>query len=562
MVVFFACLLALSFLLFLKAVFDERKKKAEKLSELEADFGKKQGNTTTAEALQRLRERAPSRGEMAEEGFIDDITWQDLELDEVFRRMNTTLSLPGEEALYDLLRHPLLEEEGLRHRGEILRFFAENPKERVKLQEAFLGMGRTKKYVLSDYLSLLDSVREESNFRHYLSVLLGLAAISLIFLKPAAGFAAVIAVLIFNVATYFRRKGEIDPYLVVFSWLLRALKEVKTLPDLKEGAVREELQTIRDTAAALSPLFRGSFLLLAGRDLTGNLWEIPLDYLRIFFHLDLIRFNSMLSFVRAHRSEVETLFSTVGFLDAMIAAASFRMSLPVWCEPEFTGKTESCYEAEGLCHPLLSDPVPCSICSSGKGVLVSGSNASGKSTFLKSAALSILLSQTIFTAAAGSLKLSFFALYSSMSLRDSLLGGESYYMAEIKAVKRIADRAGKGEVPTACFLDELLRGTNTVERIAASSEILRRLQKKNTLIFAATHDMELTGILEECYDNYHFEDEVRGEDLFFSYQLKEGKAKTRNAIRLLSLIGFDEETTRSAFEAAEVFEKTGVWKRS
>lgn len=89
-----------------------------------------------------------------------------------------------------------------------------------------------------------------------------------------------------------------------------------------------------------------------------------------------------------------------------------------------------------------------------------------------------------------------------MSLRDNLTNNESYYIVEIKSIKRILDSIND-EIPTLCFVDEVLRGTNTIERIAASSHILKSLTDKNALCFAATHDIELTNILENIYSNYH-----------------------------------------------------------
>jgi len=100
--------------------------------------------------------------------------------------------------------------------------------------------------------------------------------------------------------------------------------------------------------------------------------------------------------------------------------------------------------------------------------------------------------------------------------------------------------------PILCCIDEVLRGTNTVERISASSQILKWMAGKQMLCFAATHDIELTYILEEVYRNYHFEEQVTDEEVTFDYQLREGRAMTRNAIRLLHLMGFEDEIITEA----------------
>ena len=140
------------------------------------------------------------------------------------------------------------------------------------------------------------------------------------------------------------------------------------------------------------------------------------------------------------------------------------------------------------------------------GILVTGSNASGKSTFLKNIAINAILAQTIGTCVCSSYRAPFFRVLTSMALRDDLSEGDSYFIVEIKSMKRILDESQKN-VPMLCIIDEVLRGTNTIERIAASSRILGSLVKEYVLAFAATHDIELTYILEGVYTNYHFEEE-------------------------------------------------------
>ena len=213
---------------------------------------------------------------------------------------------------------------------------------------------------------------------------------------------------------------------------------------------------------------------------------------------------------------------------------------------------------EGGWHPLLTHPVKNSI-RADRGVLLTGSNASGKSTFLKTIAINTILAQTVHTCIAKRHRGSFLKVLTSMALRDNLAGGESYYMVEIRSLKRILEECEKPE-PVLCIVDEVLRGTNTIERIAASSQILHSLAKPKVLAMAATHDIELSYILEKEYDNYHFEEEIQEKDVVFDYKLRTGRAMTRNAIRLLAMIGYDPKIIEAAQESAKQFEETGVWK--
>ena len=146
-----------------------------------------------------------------------------------------------------------------------------------------------------------------------------------------------------------------------------------------------------------------------------------------------------------------------------------------------------------------------------------------------------------------------------MALTDNLFGNESYYIVEIKSLKRILDET-EGEVPVLCFVDEVLRGTNTVERIAAACQIMKTLQNDNTICMAATHDIELTELLERQYDNYHFEETIEADDIRFHYEIKGGPATTRNAIKLLQMLGYQNDITKAAEEMAEAFLKDGKWK--
>lgn len=232
--------------------------------------------------------------------------------------------------------------------------------------------------------------------------------------------------------------------------------------------------------------------------------------------------------------------------------------MPLWCEPELDFETGERYvEAESLVHPLLRSPVPNDLALD-RPALVTGSNASGKSTYLRTALLAALLSQTACTCPGASYRGAAFHVYSAMALRDDILSGESYYIAEILATKRILDAAEAGE-PVLCAVDEVLRGTNTIERISAASEILLALKRSGALCIAATHDLELCTILAGEYAMLHFEETVTDEGMSFDYRVRPGKTETRNAIQLLRLMGLDDEITDRADERAAAFLRTGVW---
>ena len=115
--------------------------------------------------------------------------------------------------------------------------------------------------------------------------------------------------------------------------------------------------------------------------------------------------------------------------------------------------------------------------------------------------------------------------------------------AEIRYLKRILDHLNDRKT-TLCVIDEILRGTNTGERIRASRAILEYLVGKNCIPLIASHDKELTVLLDRLYDNYHFSEEMGEDDISFSYKIMRGPATSQNAVKLLKLAGFPEEIIR------------------
>ena len=490
--------------------------------------------------------------------YVDDITWNDLNMDEIFKQLNNTFSSAGEEYLYHILRTPCLEEEELLKREGIISWFQNHSDERVSYQFIFSRLGKCGKFSIYDYLDYLDQLGERSNLKHYLAIAGILGSILLLFVNIPIGLVALVCILIYNNLSYFKIKNKIDPYITSFAYVFRLLDAVGELVKKRVAILEEEFDELITCHNAMTGFRTGSSLVMSGSRMSGsgNPLEILADFLRMGFHIDLIKFNQMLTEVRKHLPEIDRMISVLGKIEAMIAIGSYRKAMSC-CVPEFTD--ELFIETNEMYHPLITHPVKNDI-STGSSVLITGSNASGKSTFLKTVAISAILAQTIHTCPAASYKASLFRICSSMSLRDDVQGGDSYYMVEIKSLKRIlAMAADEGDNPVLCFVDEVLRGTNTVERIAASTEILRSLDKKNCICFAATHDIELTHLLTKNYDNYHFEEDIADNDISFSYKIMCGRATTRHAIRLLGIMGYDKQIIEEAEQMANHFMKTGQW---
>lgn len=496
---------------------------------------------------------------------LDDITWNDLEMDHVFRRIDRTESSAGEEYLYYLLRNPGATLKQLEERETAIAYLDSHTAERVSLQLSLHRLGATGDFSFYDYLESL----EKAPTRSPISLLLwNLAYVPFLILLPfhvVWGAAGLALVMFRQLIVYYRDKNQISHSLIGLCYVLRLLQACEELRSTCSGELLSHFTQPDEAIARLKAVRKGAFWVLSDASpvVSGNPIDILAAYGKMIFHVDFYYYHRMLSIVQKRMQDIDCLLTFAGEVDATISIAEYRASLQNYCIPTLWEANPSDAELRTLSIEngtpvLLADAIPNSI-SAGKGILVSGSNASGKSTFLKMIAVNAILAQTIHTCTATSYRACLFSIYSSMALRDDMEGGDSYYVVELRSLKRILDAAERGERPVLCFVDEVLRGTNTVERIAAASQILKGLLDRPILPFAATHDIEVTELLASLYENYHFEEEVMGEAVLFSFQLQEGVATTRNAIRLLGVYSFPEEMVDGAKKSAETFLKDGIW---
>ena len=402
---------------------------------------------------------------------VDDFTWEDLNVDAVFRRVNNCQSTVGEQFLYERL-HRLSPRGGNDELSALCSHFSQNPEEQEKIMVLLARLG-----------------------------------------KKASG-------------------GDLDRLRTLSSllWFSEKLVSVLTYSPLRERVL------------SCLPAYRFLRGRLSGRMQKGySDLELLQEYLHILTLRDLRIYRRAMQTISAHRAELRLLFESAGLLDAALSTLSFRKSLPYWASPSFQEKNTVIFSK--LYHPLLRTPAPNSG-SFSSDVLLTGSNASGKSTFLKALGVNAILAQSLFTCTAEHFSFRPGPVLSSMAVQDNLTAGESYFMAEIKSLKRVAD-AARAE---SCFLliDEILKGTNTVERLAASQAVLEELHRRDCFCIAATHDEELPQRLSPQYENYHFQETLSPEGITFDYKLYPGPSNSRNAIALLSLTGFSRSVVARA----------------
>ncbi|WP_262502895.1 MutS-related protein [Prolixibacter bellariivorans] len=165
---------------------------------------------------------------------------------------------------------------------------------------------------------------------------------------------------------------------------------------------------------------------------------------------------------------------------------------------------------------------------------MTGSNMSGKTSFIRTIGINAITAQTINTCFARHFSLAKMRIFTAIRISDDLMNDRSYYFQEVLTIKEMINYADT-QHPNLYLLDELFKGTNTIERISAGKAVLSSLNQNNHIVFVSTHDIELADLLKEEYELFHFSEIINHQSIDFDYKLKNGKLKNRNAIKILQI---------------------------
>jgi len=253
---------------------------------------------------------------------------------------------------------------------------------------------------------------------------------------------------------------------------------------------------------------------------------------------------------RLHGSHVRTWLGTVGDFEALSSLSAYRFEHPddVW--PEIVAGSAR-FDGTAVGHPLLAATkmVPNDVRLAGDThlLVISGSNMSGKSTVLRTVGINAVLALAGAPVRATALRMTPLALGATLRIQDSLQEGRSRFFAEITRIRELTDRA-RGPVPLLFLLDELFHGTNSHDRLAGASGILRSLLDCGAIGMITTHDLALTAVADALSPraaNVHFEDQFEGGEIQFDYRMKPGPVTRSNALALMRAVGLDVDQTWS-----------------
>lgn len=467
---------------------------------------------------------------------IDEQTAYDINIDDLLKEISICSSTPGEQMLYYLLRTPKLNAESLEKRNKIIEKFLEDKDLRGNIQQIFSDLGRQRK---GEIFNLFNTNTVIKKWKVILFNLIALSSLILLILFLFIGsnytlkFIGIFAI---YMLISMRASAEIENELSSLQYLGNLIRAAKEISKIEDETLKEYIEEITKRVIPLSKIDIKTKYIYTSSEL-----DIFTETLNGFFLTKIRSYYSIINIVKSNRQNLIELYALIGKLESYISIASYRCRVSNYCIPQFLDNKDKTLIVKNAVHPLLEDGVPNSIILKNKGVILTGSNMAGKSTFMRTLATNILLSQSFSMSLCDEYSSSFFRIISSLSLSDDVLSGTSYYLEECNSVLRILNSLDD-EVPAFCIIDEIFKGTNPIERIAASKEILKYIMNKNAISIVATHDLELAENCNDKYLRYYFcEDIDENEGLTFDFKLKSGICNTGNALKLLDFLGYPKE---------------------
>lgn len=460
--------------------------------------------------------------------------------DSLFQYLNRTTTYVGEAKLAGSLQHPFSPEEVLL-RQEAVKELSANPGWRQNIS----ALGRITRDSENDYRKLVAWSENRGN------------AVS----KPVMILAFVLpALLIFATA------GCLAGW-ITWKWIMVAFTANLTLTGTQLKKIKSELidsgnvaEIIRHYGLILAAIetepFRSELLtkwqeILAHRNRSAskeleNLSKLFLKLQGINFDLGALFLNgtmtyhihalrSLLQWKQAHAAELYNWLEVMGEIEALSSYANFAFNNPDYTYPVLNPGLELDFEAMG--HPLITGGarVDNSIrLTPDNFMILTGSNMSGKSTFLRALGINMVLAGTGAPVCAKHARVCLLPVLVSMRQADSLSSGESYFFAEVKRLKAIMDRLE--EQPCLVLLDEILRGTNSDDKQSGTIGVIKRIISRPALGGIATHDLAVCRLTEEYpqrLENKNFEVEIVDGELVFDYKLRNGVCRNKSATFLM-----------------------------
>jgi hypothetical protein len=387
----------------------------------------------------------------------------------------------------------------------------------------------------------------------------------LVLLYPVIPFACVLLyimeIMSFTVLTYclfllfILSSAYTKKINVIYAYVSRIVPEISALQLQlqhveKQNWKADALRQVQSLSQAGNQPASGALLALKSIlnrfDFRLNIMVMP--FLNTFLLWDIRQTAALLQWKQQNKAAVANWFTAIAEMEVLNTLATLHFNQPSWAFPALAAEHFT-LEAENAGHPLIPAGKrvnnSCTINGTGQIMLITGSNMAGKSTFLRSLGVNTILAMMGAPVCATRFAISHVHLISSMRIADNLAENTSTFYAELKKLQQIIEEVNQ-HAKVFILLDEILRGTNSLDRHTGSRALIEQLIKEQAIAVVATHDIELSNLQQQhpaAIHNYHFDVQVAGEeDLYFDYKLKRGVCQSMNASILMKKIGINITT--------------------
>ena len=482
-------------------------------------------------------------------------TIEDIDFYGLFAFIDRTTSKVGQQFLYKKLLEPTSnttdQSEGL------ISLFSTDKQLREEVQLELIKLNNNGAYNISSLLK--DKLLEKPKWFNLLildiTIVAGLMELSFKF--PVLVIALIVPVTL-NMFLHYWNKNNTFQFLKSFPQLNNLINVSKVL--VKKGDQFYD-KSIEDGVLNLKS-FQQKIALINFDNGTGIQSELSqlgtylTELIKAIFLIEVFTLFRLTKELENKKASIQLLFDYVGGIDSSISVASLRAGNIKTCIPTFVSCSKE-FHAKGIFHPLIEDCVKNDLLINGKSILITGSNMSGKSTFLRTLAINSLLAQTIYTCFADEFTSPILKQFSSIRIDDNLFDGKSYYFQEVNIMGSLLEQV-ESPHQNLFILDEVFKGTNTIERIASAKAILSYLNRKENIVVVSTHDIELADMLDNEYDLYHFTETVENNELHFDHRIKAGQLRTRNAIKILELSNYPVDVISEARQITTTLRTTKI----
>jgi hypothetical protein len=461
---------------------------------------------------------------------LDDQTWNDLLLGPYLGELSRETSIFGKQELYRRLRAGVPSAERMAGRARVEALLAD-PQRVGQLHRALRPLRDADTEVASMlYEGACPPIPAWAGRTWPLPLAL-MASIAAVVLSPLAwlGVALVLYLLISAQVRYYERVQKWKRSTAVLQMMLATCGGLGA-DDLVDGG---SFARSREQAARINRALSRS---AAGKMIPG--YE---EYRDWFALANVNHYFKTAQLVFAQREFLLDCFARCAALEADVALARHLLAVSAWCWAGEAGR--DALALQGVVHPLLADAAPLSIALEGKGAFISGQNGVGKSTLLRTVGLSLVAARAFGFAYAREARLPDLRVYASMQNEDSLLGGESLYIAELRRARELLEAANSG-APALYLIDEIFRGTNHIESVSAATAVLDTIAARG-LVLVSSHNVVLASLLARWLEPLQIAREGRG------LAVRPGVLVETNGVSLLAAQGFAPEISEKAARVAE-----------